>query len=325
MTYGRIVVGVAGAEASPEALAVAVSLARDGSADLIVVDAGSEKQSVDLEAIRSSLEPDRLMVLTRHGHPQHVLAEVAEEVDAGLIVVGRGGVAPTHTAMRLAHMAPCDLLVVAEDPHDRAHPYGRILIGSDGSATADRAARRAFDLARSCGATVELVFVGHRATGELITRDTISSLGDDVPTEVHLLEGDPALRIAETAASSKADLIVVGNKGLTGLRGRVLGSVPQGVLETSNRDLLVSRTIRQVESELQPGEGGVIERHGEQLAAWMDETRELHLMSARCTHLGCIVAWNPTERTFDCPCHDSRFGTSGEVLQGPAARPLPPA
>jgi Rieske Fe-S protein len=51
----------------------------------------------------------------------------------------------------------------------------------------------------------------------------------------------------------------------------------------------------------------------------------VHSVSARCTHLGCIVSWNNAERSWDCPCHGSRFGVDGDVLQGPAVKPLPPA
>jgi Rieske Fe-S protein len=102
-------------------------------------------------------------------------------------------------------------------------------------------------------------------------------------------------------------------------------SVPGGVLEGARSDVLLCRTVRQLESELEPGDGGVIERDGEHLAAFVDESGELHLMSARCTHLGCVVAWNPAGSTFDCPCHGSRFGPLGEVVEGPAAKPLRPA
>jgi Rieske Fe-S protein len=96
------------------------------------------------------------------------------------------------------------------------------------------------------------------------------------------------------------------------------------VLTGARSDVLLCRTVHQRESELQPGEGGVIERQGEQVAAFVDDRGELHLMSARCPHLGCVVAWNPTERTFDCPCHGSRFGPLGDVVAGPAAKPLRP-
>jgi nucleotide-binding universal stress UspA family protein/nitrite reductase/ring-hydroxylating ferredoxin subunit len=327
VTFGRIVVGVAELEASSEGISVAASLAQRGSAMLTLVHAGSEKHPVDLDEVQASvdLRHELVSTITRHGNAVHVLVDVAEEIDAGLIVVGRGGHAPAHTPVRLAHTAPCDLLLVADHPHDFEQLYGRIAVGTDGSATADRAARRAFDLARSYDATVDLVFVGHPATGKLISRDTISVFGEGVETKVHLLQGDPAARITEIASLEQADLIVIGNKGLTGLKGRLLGSVPLGVLEEANRDLLVCRTIRQMESDLNPGEGGIIERHGEQLAVSIDDAGQPHEMSARCTHLGCIVDWNPTERTFDCPCHGSRFGPGGEVVHGPAARPLPPA
>jgi Rieske Fe-S protein len=119
--------------------------------------------------------------------------------------------------------------------------------------------------------------------------------------------------------------LVVGNKGLTGLRGALLASVPKGVLDGATSDVLVCRTVRQIGSQLERGEGGVIERHGEQLAAFKDAEGELHLMSARCPHLGCLVEWNPGEIAFDCPCHGSRFSPTGDVIAGPAMRPLPPA
>jgi Rieske Fe-S protein len=47
-------------------------------------------------------------------------------------------------------------------------------------------------------------------------------------------------------------------------------------------------------------------------------------VSARCTHMGCLVAWNTAERSWDCPCHGSRFDPDGNVLQGPAVSPLEP-
>jgi Rieske Fe-S protein len=60
-----------------------------------------------------------------------------------------------------------------------------------------------------------------------------------------------------------------------------------------------------------------------QRALYRDDSGELHTLSARCTHLGCIVGFNRAERTWDCPCHGSRFAATGEVIEGPAVRPLP--
>jgi glycine/D-amino acid oxidase-like deaminating enzyme/nitrite reductase/ring-hydroxylating ferredoxin subunit len=71
------------------------------------------------------------------------------------------------------------------------------------------------------------------------------------------------------------------------------------------------------------GEGKVISRRGRQVAVARDEDGTLHAVSARCTHLFCIVNWNSAERSWDCPCHGSRFAVDGDVLQGPAVKPLP--
>ncbi len=71
-----------------------------------------------------------------------------------------------------------------------------------------------------------------------------------------------------------------------------------------------------------PGEGKVVGPLGDQKAVYRDGEGNLHAVSARCTHLGCIVSFNPAETSWDCPCHGSRFSVDGEVLQGPAVKDL---
>lgn len=75
-------------------------------------------------------------------------------------------------------------------------------------------------------------------------------------------------------------------------------------------------------SELAPGTGGIVDLDGKTVAAYRDDAGVLHTRSAACTHLGCQVAFNSAERTWDCPCHGSRFDTDGRVLQGPAVEDL---
>ena len=74
---------------------------------------------------------------------------------------------------------------------------------------------------------------------------------------------------------------------------------------------------------LQPGEAAVDDMGIRPVAGYRDADGVLHKVSAVCTHLGCIVAWNPAEKTWDCPCHGSRFGIDGSVIQGPAVEDLP--
>lgn len=75
---------------------------------------------------------------------------------------------------------------------------------------------------------------------------------------------------------------------------------------------------------LAPGTGKVLEHEGERIAAYRDAQGNLTQCSAVCPHLGCIVAWNETEQTWDCPCHGSRFHATGELLAGPAEKGLEP-
>lgn len=76
------------------------------------------------------------------------------------------------------------------------------------------------------------------------------------------------------------------------------------------------------EDEIAPGQGALVRSGVAKRAVYRDEDGTLHVRSATCTHLGCIVAFNSAEKSWDCPCHGSRFGIDGEVLHGPANAPL---
>lgn len=74
--------------------------------------------------------------------------------------------------------------------------------------------------------------------------------------------------------------------------------------------------------DIQPGTGAVVRRGMHKIAMYRDEEGMLHERSAVCPHLGCIVKWNAGEKSWDCPCHGSRFTPDGEVLNGPSSAPL---
>jgi Rieske Fe-S protein len=74
--------------------------------------------------------------------------------------------------------------------------------------------------------------------------------------------------------------------------------------------------------DVRPGEGAVIRLNGSDVAAYRADDGTVNAVSARCTHLGCLVGFNAAERSWDCPCHGSRFDTDGRVIEGPATRRL---
>ncbi len=75
-------------------------------------------------------------------------------------------------------------------------------------------------------------------------------------------------------------------------------------------------------SGLESGEAGYATTDGKKAAAYRDESGELHAVSPVCTHLGCYVEWNDGERTWDCPCHGSRYTYDGEVIHAPTVADL---
>ena len=67
-----------------------------------------------------------------------------------------------------------------------------------------------------------------------------------------------------------------------------------------------------------PGEGKVVQTEQGNVALYRDENGTEHRLSPLCPHMGCYVQWNPAEKSWDCPCHGSRFSCEGKVIQGPA-------
>lgn len=82
------------------------------------------------------------------------------------------------------------------------------------------------------------------------------------------------------------------------------------------------RRDRKSPETLAPSQAAVFDMDGERVAAYRDVEGRLHTVSATCTHMGCILGWNPIDLTWDCPCHGSRFSATGEVINGPAVSPL---
>ena len=82
-------------------------------------------------------------------------------------------------------------------------------------------------------------------------------------------------------------------------------------------DYVTAGEINSVD-ELKPGQGAIMREGLTKLAIYRDDGAMVHKLSAVCPHLGCVVAWNSTEKTWDCPCHGSRYRADGRVYNGPA-------
>jgi nucleotide-binding universal stress UspA family protein/nitrite reductase/ring-hydroxylating ferredoxin subunit len=339
MPYKRIVLATDGSAFAESAEQVAAALARAVKArELLIVHTYERPEQAQPAVERAvataqgqGLQPE---VVLRDGEAPEEIVEVADVREADLVVLGSRGLSLGEqiigsVASKVSRRAPCDVLLVRERPlgglRDASSPYARMLIATDGSSTADRAARKGYALATRLGASVTLAFVGHPKTGELILQDTASTIGEgSKPAAMLILQGDPAEEIMRAAAEAALDLVVVGNRGLTGAKGLFLASVPKKVSEYAPCDVLIARTVAQSLGEIGPGEGGIVVSGDHKVAVFRDRQGTVHALSAKCTHMGCTVKWNAAQSTWDCPCHGSRFAPTGEVVNGPAAKPLEP-
>ena len=212
MAYKRILFGTDGSPQAATTGGVAAEIAKAGKAELIVAhiwECPEAAQNVLDAAMAAATKAGVKKVKGElHGgrSPADVLVDLAEQRDVGLVVVsgGRSATEIGPTAERLSHRAPRDLLIALDVERGNGERlYRRVLIATDGSATADRAARKGFDLAASIGAPVTLAFVGHPATGRLVTDDTVAVYGAETECDIALRRGDPAVEILDVARESE--------------------------------------------------------------------------------------------------------------------------
>lgn len=121
--------------------------------------------------------------------------------------------------------------------------FAVIVVGTDGSITAGRAVDRAAHLAGSVKARLIVAYVGEASTGRTVLSGVQRQYGDDeVDLDTALLTGDPADALLGLADAEHADLIVVGNKGMTGAQRFLLGSVPNKISHRAACDVLIVHT-----------------------------------------------------------------------------------
>ncbi|WP_070120991.1 FAD-dependent oxidoreductase [Bacillus marinisedimentorum] len=77
--------------------------------------------------------------------------------------------------------------------------------------------------------------------------------------------------------------------------------------------------------DMEIGEGAIVTVNGQRAGAYKENESTIHIVDTTCRHMGCEVKWNAGDRTWDCPCHGSRYSADGTVVEGPAEEPLPPA
>ncbi|MCA1727707.1 MAG: universal stress protein, partial [Actinobacteria bacterium] len=338
VSYGKVVVGTDGSETARVAERVATRIVNASQGRLFIVSAYRDEDArarleealVDARtrAEKSGVQPETELV---YSDPAGAITEVAEREQADLMVVGDVGMGGPKrlrlggVADRVSHHMPCDLLIVRTSKADTSRvpgTYESVLIATDGSPTADHAARAGTEFAVMMGAGVELVHVGDELMGKIVLKDTAERLGDAELPIRPLTGADPGQKIAELAGSEAHDLVVVGNKGLVGALRFLLGAVPNRVSHLAPCDVLIVNTVGRGLDDIQPGEGALVVVDGKKVAAYRDEAGSMVTLSPKCKHLGCTVGWNDGAKTWDCPCHGSRYDARGKVIGGPAERDL---
>ncbi|MBW4082178.1 FAD-dependent oxidoreductase [Paenibacillus sp. S150] len=168
---------------------------------------------------------------------------------------------------------------------------------------------------------------------DLITLDRVPYIGktaDDEEIYIATGFGKWGMTNGTLAAQMIADGILRRRNPYTELydpsRFKARPSIKNFLVQNANaaKELVAGKVkiVHKKTHDLEPDQGAVVFHDGKRVGAYRDPGGQLHLVDRTCTHLGCECEWNDGERSWDCPCHGSRFSYRGEVLEGPATVPL---
>jgi glycine/D-amino acid oxidase-like deaminating enzyme/nitrite reductase/ring-hydroxylating ferredoxin subunit len=223
----------------------------------------------------------------------------------------------------------------------RAHPDGDsewLLVGGEGHKVGSGKAQpeRYERLVEFASRHWKVQSVGHRwSAQDYSPGDGVPYIGRLHPRSRHIHVATGLKKWGITGGTVAALVIrdaIVGRENrwadlFSSTRVRPLAEAPKFAWENAQAgfhfvgDRVRQRGTRSIH-DLEPGEGDIVSAATGKVAGYRGDDGRLHAVSARCTHLYCQVRWNDVERSWDCPCHGSRFSPDGEVLNGPAVRPL---
>jgi nucleotide-binding universal stress UspA family protein len=263
--FRKLLVGTDGSDSATIAVAHGVELAKALDAEITVMSVYAPPRPDAPEVISSRVgDPTadiarailrdvnkqfeakaKLTTRAEEGNAAESLVDIAEAEGFELIIVGNRGMAGASRFMlgnvpnKVSHHAPASVLIV--DTVDSQEPgYGKMLVGTDGSDAASKAVAEAVDLAKAMGASLTVATV---APSEEAGDRVLASVREKYPdVETRVLVGEPADEMVGLAERDGYDLMIVGNKGMTGARRFLLGSVPNKISHHAPTSLLILNT-----------------------------------------------------------------------------------
>lgn len=205
-----------------------------------------------------------------------------------------------------------------------------VLVGGDSHTTGDGSSteQRYNDIVQFAGNNFKTVDIKNCwSSHDLISSDRLPFIGKiQENRNIYVLTGFSKWGLTDATIGAKilADAIMGKEnpyESLFSLQRTIHSLEEQEETSAGTQEFKKSSTV-QSPNNLKNGHGGVMKIDDQSTGAYRDENGNLHLLDLSCTHMGCSVAWNDGDKTWDCPCHGSRFNATGEVVEGPALKAL---